>query len=919
MTTTSAERPTAVMAAATRSSRFSTFTTGNSNGEKNSQGLAPSFAGSSWQTSGIWGNSTKIGPNAFNKRDAPASQGSDDTFSNGPSGSSALAASSEADPWVRPALWNSENPSTRNTSGSTSPKATRDGGQSIHDLGSTPPYFSRPAIGQGSGFGRSTNNATSLDPATGSFKYGPVRGAVVDDEESSNLFPSAAFSNGFSRVGHDSAYLNMGASTRDPSMPASSHSENDAAIQNGFDDSAPPFGYQGVRTSSSGHSHRPSITGPSGSFGSQAASNSKAYHLNSHIGQDDLPEKFKRSLGLTDAADRATNGAYSTSSQTFQFNPGSQAWDTGLTNGSKGYGGYPQDVYTDSLAPPFLSGRKGVHGDRTSPASSVYRQSVNSPRSYGGTPTGDPWSRPQSRDLRMAPEDRRGQNQQYMQQQAPAFYTSPYYNPNFPAQYPAQLFDPYTGHPNFRPPIPMTGYPVNPYLAGAAGAGFRSSRDNDPGKGVRSLLLDEFRSSSKSNKRYELKDIYNHVVEFSGDQHGSRFIQQKLETANSDEKDQVFREIEPNAVQLMKDVFGNYVIQKFFEHGNQVQKKVLAAQMKGKVVDLSTQMYACRVVQKALEHVLVEQQAELVKELEPDVVRIIKDQNGNHVIQKIIELVPRQYIGFIMDSIHGQVSQLASHTYGCRVIQRMLEHGSEADKASIMEELHACAQLLITDQYGNYVTQHVIQHGKPEDRSKMIRIVTSQLLTLSKHKFASNVVEKCIEYGNAEERRNIRSELTSPGSDGTSPLQLMMKDQYGNYVIQKLLNQLDGPERESFIEEMKPQFHSLKKVSTGRQIAAIDRLISAVSSPTSESAGSPSGSVNGSVSATTPGSPALPVDNSVAPTPVLTMEPNSPQSSSPPSTNASAVEENINESNKAKGPAAVDNSQPSPDTPTNQP
>src|ERR1700761_4539660 len=94
------------------------------------------------------------------------------------------------------------------------------------------------------------------------------------------------------------------------------------------------------------------------------------------------------------------------------------------------------------------------------------------------------------------------------------------------------------------------------------------------------------------------QDIYNHIVEFSGDQHGSRFIQQKLETANSDEKDQVFREIEPNAIQLMKDVFGNYVIQKFFEHGSQVQKKVLASVMKGKVVDLSLQMYACRVVQK---------------------------------------------------------------------------------------------------------------------------------------------------------------------------------------------------------------------------------------------------------------------------------------------------------------------------------
>src|SRR3954468_72942 len=91
------------------------------------------------------------------------------------------------------------------------------------------------------------------------------------------------------------------------------------------------------------------------------------------------------------------------------------------------------------------------------------------------------------------------------------------------------------------------------------------------------------------------QDIYDHVVEFSGDQHGSRFIQQKLETANSDEKEVLFNEIRPNTRQLMTDVFGNYVIQKFFEHGNQIQKSLLGKQMETHVVELSLQMYGCRV------------------------------------------------------------------------------------------------------------------------------------------------------------------------------------------------------------------------------------------------------------------------------------------------------------------------------------
>jgi mRNA-binding protein PUF3 len=115
---------------------------------------------------------------------------------------------------------------------------------------------------------------------------------------------------------------------------------------------------------------------------------------------------------------------------------------------------------------------------------------------------------------------------------------------------------------------------------------------------LQSSLLVDFKASSKGSKRWELKDIFGYIVEFSGDQHGSRFIQQKLETANSDEKQIIFKEILPNVTQLMRDVFGNYVIQKFFEHGDQGQKKIIANRMKGQVVDLSLQMYGCRVVQK---------------------------------------------------------------------------------------------------------------------------------------------------------------------------------------------------------------------------------------------------------------------------------------------------------------------------------
>lgn len=222
----------------------------------------------------------------------------------------------------------------------------------------------------------------------------------------------------------------------------------------------------------------------------------------------------------------------------------------------------------------------------------------------------------------------------------------------------------------------------------------------------RSRLLEDFR-----NQRYpnlQLRDLTNHIVEFSQDQHGSRFIQQKLERATTAEKQLVFSEIISSAYGLMTDVFGNYVIQKFFEFGTPEQKSALASQVKGHVLPLALQMYGCRVIQKALESISSEQQQDIVRELDGHVLKCVKDQNGNHVVQKCIECVEPGALQFIISAFSGQVYTLSTHPYGCRVIQRILEHCTAEQTTPILTELHAHTKNLIQDQYGNYVIQHVL-------------------------------------------------------------------------------------------------------------------------------------------------------------------------------------------------------------------
>lgn len=188
-----------------------------------------------------------------------------------------------------------------------------------------------------------------------------------------------------------------------------------------------------------------------------------------------------------------------------------------------------------------------------------------------------------------------------------------------------------------------------------------------------------------------------------------------------------------------------------------------------------------------MEHVLVEEQAEMVEELKPRIAEITKNIHGNHVIQKVIEMFPRRIMPNIMGAFRGQFSnQLAAHVYGCRVVQRMLERSTPEEKQELMRDLYAHANHLITDQFGNYVAQHIIEEGATEDRNRFIALVGNKFITYSKHKFASNVVEKCIEFGTREQRRMMQAQLTVPdGQRMISPLQLLIKDQFGNYVIRE--------------------------------------------------------------------------------------------------------------------------------------
>lgn len=125
-------------------------------------------------------------------------------------------------------------------------------------------------------------------------------------------------------------------------------------------------------------------------------------------------------------------------------------------------------------------------------------------------------------------------------------------------------------------------------------------------------------------------------------------------------------------------------------------------------------------------------------------------------------------------------------------------------------------------------------------------LIRGRVAELSVHKFASNVVEKAVSHATRAERQTLINEVledatTTTTADSnsigsrsrttdcddsledaptgrTTVLCMMMKDQFANYVVQKMLDVAEQPIRKELMNQIRPHLGSLRKYTYGKHI-----------------------------------------------------------------------------------------------------
>ena len=304
------------------------------------------------------------------------------------------------------------------------------------------------------------------------------------------------------------------------------------------------------------------------------------------------------------------------------------------------------------------------------------------------------------------------------------------------------------------------------------------------------------------------EDVKGQVLQLAQYQAGCRFLQKQLDALEGARKaafvQAILAEVLPVLPQVITDTYGQYLIPKLVEHCNDAQKSAVVAKLGPEIRLVACHSFGSHGLQRSLQFLGDEQVQLLSAALLPHVVPLCKDPKGNYLIQCFVRMFgPGSRVEFIFRLLTSELVDIAKHKVGCTVICRCLETADEAQTRAIVTKVLAHALPFARDEYANYVVQHIILHCAKGFSAMLINAYRGHATELCQQKFGSNVMEKCLEASDDAQFKAFYAELTRD-----SFLPVILSDQFGNFVLQKLLDLCNREQHASLVARIMPYLHS---------------------------------------------------------------------------------------------------------------
>ena len=162
-----------------------------------------------------------------------------------------------------------------------------------------------------------------------------------------------------------------------------------------------------------------------------------------------------------------------------------------------------------------------------------------------------------------------------------------------------------------------------------------------------------------------------------------------------------------------------------------------------------------------------------------------KDQFANYFCQKIVDKASENKLNQIVSQLLPDIVEIAKSPHGTRVLQKIIEKVKQDEVIeSILTPLKGEVRDLVNNTNGNHVIQKCLANMGCVKTDFIYKEIANHCKEIGTHKHGCCVLQRCYDHSSDDQKELLTERIIQFTN-------VLVRDQYGNYVIQFVLN-LDG-------------------------------------------------------------------------------------------------------------------------------
>jgi hypothetical protein len=288
---------------------------------------------------------------------------------------------------------------------------------------------------------------------------------------------------------------------------------------------------------------------------------------------------------------------------------------------------------------------------------------------------------------------------------------------------------------------------------------------------------------------------------------GSRIFQNYLKSTHTDILHQIFLELKNKLPELLKDNYANYFCKKFFTSLSQKDRIEFLTMIQNDLSSLAIDFIATYPVQGIIEQLGSKAEKKIIYlGIKDSINAYCYNVYGTHILEKILSYFEEEFVKEIIDYVYKNFIDLSFHINGICIVKKLLlmTHKKSLHN-DIKKIIYDNAMNLIVHQYGNYVIQTIVENWDNNELEDILNLYKNKYIYLSKQKYSSNAVERILE----KNKKYLENYINEVCNDNNNIIEII-KNKFGNYVIQKAVRLSNGLLRERIIGEISKNINKLE-------------------------------------------------------------------------------------------------------------